>query len=58
MALTRRRAAIAANKVLQNVALGLLYKLIPVTQFSNFLKQIDVFLRAGHTYDMIGYDMM
>ena len=35
--ITRRRAAFAANKVAQIVALGLLYTLILVTQFSIFL---------------------
>ena len=36
-ALTRRRAAFAANKVAQILSLGLLYALIPVTQFSIYL---------------------
>ena len=47
MAITRRQAAFAANKVVQIVALGLLYVLIPVTHFSIFL-QMDSFLSAGH----------
>ena len=37
MAITRRRATFAANKVAQIIALRLLYALIPVTQFAIFL---------------------
>ena len=42
MAITRRMAAFAAIKVVQIVALGLLYTLIPITQFS-ILSQWTVF---------------
>ena len=45
-AITRQQSAFAVNKVAHIVALGLLYALIPLTQF----KQMDGFLRAGHIY--------
>ena len=46
-AITRRCAAFAANKVSQIVAVGLVYILNIVTNFSNFL-QVVSFLIAGH----------
>ena len=47
-AITRRRAAFAANKVAQIVALGLLYTLISVTQFSIFLANGEFSQSGSH----------
>ena len=53
-AITRRRAAFATKKVAQIVALGLLYVLMPVTQFSFFQTNGKFSLRESH---MLSYCM-